>query len=60
MSNDSHNISILEQLVTSSMFQKVFQMGLSSNKIEIINETILIFNNGICISPVIRNTLLNG
>jgi hypothetical protein len=35
-------------------------MGLASGTKEVINETVLMFNNGVCFSPVIRNILLKN
>lgn len=58
ISNPNESGQVVEQLITSNVFQKAFQLGLLSNKIEIVNETILIFNNGLCFSTRVREILL--
>jgi hypothetical protein len=40
------------------MFQKAWILGTSSSCLEIINETILLFNNGLCFDPSIRDVFL--
>jgi len=58
LSNPNQSEAIVQQLVNSGTFQKIFQMGISSYQKETINETLLIFNNALCFSKPVRNILL--